>query len=87
MANDNTPTNGSLRVLPQLGSLPPATQAFLVALGILAIMALAAAFAGIRADQAGKEFIKPVINASVDLCKVLVGAFAGSLTGRRAVSK
>jgi hypothetical protein len=87
MTITNAPKSRDINLLPQLGSLPPATQAFLVALGILAIMALAAAFAGIRADQSGKEFIKPVINTSVDLCKVLVGAFAGSLTGRRAVSK
>ena len=81
----NTQTR-NIRALPLIGSLPSATQAFLVALGVLGLMALVSAFFGAHSDDKSSDFIRPVVNGSMDLCKVLVGAFAGSLTGRRAMS-
>ena len=55
---------------------PSATQAFVAAVIILALTCLVASFAP------DKEATRPIITGGMDLLKVLVGAFAGSLTGK-----
>lgn len=68
--------------LVHMSDWPPATQALIVVIGILAVMSLALALiAGFGPDKAG-ESAKPIIDGVMNLLKVLAGAFAGSLTTR-----
>jgi hypothetical protein len=83
MTNNEPSPQSHLRVLPQIGNLPAATQAFLVALGTLAVLLLGITVAMVFGSEQSRASIKPITDGVIDLCKVLVGAFAGSLTGRR----
>jgi hypothetical protein len=66
--------------------LPPSTQGFLMALLVLVAMTLGAMAIAVFSRTADAELSKTVISGGMDLCKVLVGAFAGSLAIRSKTS-
>jgi len=82
MSSPVTPSNESSFIWFHMSTWPPATQAFIVALSILAFMSLTLGCIASFGPDKSSEALKPIISGGIDLIKVLVGAFAGSLTGK-----
>jgi len=72
------PQNEGSFIWFHMSTWPPATQAIIVAIGILAFMNLALGCVASFGPDKAPESVKPIIDGGMKLMTVLVGAFAGS---------